>query len=76
VAGCYWYDDSVFDRIRTLEPSPRGELEISDVNAMYAREGKLAHCTLTGWIADAGTPTGKLRAALLVALERGVQLEL
>jgi glucose-1-phosphate thymidylyltransferase len=76
VLGCYWYDDSVFDRIRAIRPSPRGELEISDVNASYAREGKLSHRHLSGWTADAGTPAGKLRAALLVAIEKGVRLEL
>jgi glucose-1-phosphate thymidylyltransferase len=76
VVGCYWYDESVFDRIRKLTPSARGELEISDLNALYAQEGKLAHQLASGWVADAGTPAGKLRAALLVALERGVQLEL
>jgi glucose-1-phosphate thymidylyltransferase len=76
VVGCYWYDDSVFDRIRSLRPSSRGELEISDINASYAREGRLAHRMLSGWVADAGTPTGKLRASLLVALQKGVHLEL
>lgn len=76
VVGCYWYDESVFDRIRALRPSARGELEISDLNASYLREGSLAHQLASGWIADAGTPEGKLRASLLVALERGVALEL
>jgi glucose-1-phosphate thymidylyltransferase len=76
VVGCYWYDDSVFDRIRALEVSARGELEISDVNASYAQEGRLAHRMASGWVADAGTPSGKLRATMLVALEKGIHLEL
>lgn len=76
VVGCYWYDASVFDRIRALHPSPRGELEISDLNAGYARAGRLAHRMVSGWVADAGTPSGKLRAAMLVALADGVRLYL
>src|SRR6202022_877027 len=55
VVGIYFYDSQVFDIIRTLKPSGRGELEITDVNNHYLREGSL-HCDrLQGWGAGAGT---------------------
>lgn len=55
VIGIYMYDSKVFDFIRTLKPSERGELEITDVNNYYLREGKLAWDVLDGWWSDAGT---------------------
>jgi glucose-1-phosphate thymidylyltransferase len=61
------YDASVFDKIKTLEPSNRGELEITDVNNAYIREGTLAYSVLDGWWTDAGTFESLLRAANLVA---------
>jgi glucose-1-phosphate thymidylyltransferase len=55
VVGVYFYDAGVFDVIRTLKPSARGELEITDVNNHYLRAGAL-HCDrLQGWWTDAGT---------------------
>ena len=55
VVGIYFYDAQVFDVIRTLKPSSRGELEITDVNNHYRRAGTL-HCDrLQGWWTDAGT---------------------
>ncbi len=55
VVGVYFYDGQVFDVIRTLKPSARGELEITDVNNHYLRAGTL-HCDrLRGWWTDAGT---------------------
>ena len=55
VVGIYFYDAQVFDIIRTLKPSARGELEITDVNNHYLRAGTL-HCDrLQGWWTDAGT---------------------
>src|ERR1700694_4388175 len=55
VVGVYFYDAAVFDVIRTLKPSARGELEITDVNNHYLRAGAL-HCDrLQGWWTDAGT---------------------
>ena len=55
VVGIYFYDSRVFDVIRTLKPSARGELEITDVNNHYLRAGTL-HCDrLQGWWTDAGT---------------------
>ena len=55
VIGVYFYDASVFDRIRRLKPSGRGEYEITDVNNSYIEEGSLHHGMLNGWWTDAGT---------------------
>lgn len=55
VTGLYLYDNRVFDFIRTLEPSGRGELEITDVNNCYIREGLLQWAELDGFWSDAGT---------------------
>lgn len=55
VTGIYGYDASVFDVIRGLKPSKRGELEITDVNNTYATRGKLSYSVLEGWWTDAGT---------------------
>ena len=65
--GIYFYDATVFDRIRTLRPSDRKEYEITDVNNSYLREGQLTHDILEGWWTDAGTFESLLRAANLVA---------
>lgn len=67
VTGVYMYDASVFDKVRTLVPSSRGELEITDVNNAYIREGTLTFSFLEGWWTDAGTFGSLLRAANLVA---------
>lgn len=72
VSGCYMYDHRVFDIIRSLEPSARGELEITDVNNTYIEDGSLTYDVLRGWWTDAGTPPSKLKASILVALEKGV----
>jgi glucose-1-phosphate thymidylyltransferase len=55
VTGIYFYDNSVFDCIRKLEPSRRGELEITDVNNHYLHSGQLFSAVLPGWWTDAGT---------------------
>jgi len=55
VVGIYFYDRTVFDRIRTLKPSGRGEYEITDINNSYIAEGTLRHAMLDGWWTDAGT---------------------
>lgn len=55
VTGIYMYDDKVFDIISRMTPSHRGELEITDVNNVYAAEGLLAYSILDGWWTDAGT---------------------
>lgn len=67
VTGIYMYDDQVFDIIRTLKPSGRGELEITDVNNRYLEMGSLACDILEGFWSDAGTFESLLRANLLVA---------
>ncbi|HUH65436.1 MAG TPA: sugar phosphate nucleotidyltransferase [Syntrophales bacterium] len=55
VIGIYMYDSRVFDFIKTLKPSQRGELEITDVNNFYINEGKMDWDILDGWWSDAGT---------------------
>jgi glucose-1-phosphate thymidylyltransferase len=55
VTGIYFYDDAVFEIIRSIHPSKRGELEITDVNNVYAARGTLSHHILEGWWMDAGT---------------------
>ncbi len=55
VTGIYFYDDQVFDYVRTLKPSRRGELEITDVNNAYLAAGQLTCGFLRGWWSDAGT---------------------
>lgn len=67
VIGIYLYDGTVFDRIRKLQPSARGELEITDVNNQYLEEGTLTYSILDGWWTDAGTLESLLRASNLVA---------
>jgi len=67
VTGIYLYDATVFDKVKTLEPSARGELEITDVNNAYIREGSMSFSFLDGWWTDAGTFDSLLRAATLVS---------
>lgn len=55
VTGIYMYDDQVFAKIEAILPSRRGELEITDVNNLYAKEGKLEYDILQKWWTDAGT---------------------
>jgi len=73
VTGIYMYDGTVFDKIRTLLPSKRGEFEITDVNNAYIREGTMSHSFLSGWWTDAGTFDSLLRAASLVYGSRAEQ---
>src|SRR5271167_2792073 len=67
VIGVYLYDTTVFEKIKRLKPSGRGELEITDVNNFYVQEGTLTYETLDGWWTDAGTFESLLRANNLVA---------
>jgi glucose-1-phosphate thymidylyltransferase len=76
VIGVYMYDASVFDIIRTLEPSARGELEITDVNNTYIERGQMTWQELDGWWTDAGTFDSLLRASNLVAKTCANKLEL
>src|SRR5271155_2806401 len=73
VTGIYMYDASVFDKIKTLVPSNRGELEITDVNNAYIHEGGMTFSFLEGWWTDAGTFESLLRAASLVAQSKAGQ---
>lgn len=73
VTGFYFYDANVFEVIKTLKPSDRGELEITDVNNYYLRQGTLSYDLLEGWWSDAGTFDSLRRATNLVA-ESGANL--
>ena len=66
VTGIYLYDAQVFDIIKTLKPSERGELEITDVNNAYIRQGQMAYDILDGWWTDAGLPETLYRATTLI----------
>lgn len=63
VTGIYMYDDRVFEHIAATNPSDRGELEITDVNNLYAMEGKLEYDILRNWWTDAGTFDSLLEAS-------------
>jgi glucose-1-phosphate thymidylyltransferase len=67
VIGIYLYDAAVFDVIKTLKPSGRGELEITDVNNRFIEKGLMTWDVLEGWWTDAGTFESLLRANQLVA---------
>jgi len=69
VTGIYFYDGAVFDIIRTLKPSARGEFEITHVNEAYIKKGQLAYDILEGWWTDAGTFESLNRANELVVKE-------
>ncbi len=70
VTGIYFYDTHVWEILRTLVPSDRGELEITDVNNHYIREGRMEYDILEGWWTDAGTFESLLHANQLVAESR------
>jgi len=72
VSGLYMYDGTVFEKVRQLVPSRRGELEITDVNNAYIQEGSMTYGFLNGWWTDAGTFESLLRATNLVASTRGI----
>jgi len=67
VTGIYLYDAEVFDFVKQLKPSKRGELEITDVNNAYIQKEKMAYDILDGWWTDAGTFESLLRASNLVS---------
>jgi glucose-1-phosphate thymidylyltransferase len=67
VTGCYMYDARVFDIIRTLRPSRRNELEITDVNNAYVRAGELEYDVLKGWWQDAGSSFEAYARATMLA---------
>jgi len=67
VVGLYCYSPDVFDVIRGLRPSSRGELEITDVNRHYAERGVLASHRVSGWWEDAGTQESLPEIGALIA---------
>ena len=67
VIGIYLYDGKVFDIVKKLKPSDRGELEITDVNNAYVRNGGMTWEMLEGWWTDAGTFESLMRATILVS---------
>lgn len=76
VIGIYLYDARVFEIIRTLKPSGRGELEITDVNNAYIERDEMTWHELEGWWTDAGTFESLLHASNLVAETGANNLEL
>ena len=66
VIGVYFYDATVFDRVRTLKPSGRGEFEITDVNNSYLRDSQLSYDKIDGGWTDAGTFESLWRATKMV----------
>ncbi len=66
VTGVYMYDAKVFEVIRELKPSGRGELEITDVNNYYIEQGQMGYKVLDGYWSDAGTFESLLRAGMIV----------
>jgi len=69
VTGIYFYDANVFDIIKTLKPSARGELEVTDINNAYITRNQLEYDILEGWWTDAGTFESLKRANELVSKE-------
>jgi glucose-1-phosphate thymidylyltransferase len=67
VTGLYMYDNDVFEIAKTLKPSARGELEITDVNNHYLERGDLTYDLLDGWWTDAGTFESLHKASCMVA---------
>ena len=71
VTGIYMYDADVYEVIRTLKPSGRGELEITDVNNYYIQKGLMTYSRMEGWWTDAGTHESYRTANELVAPSTG-----
>jgi glucose-1-phosphate thymidylyltransferase len=76
VTGIYMYPPDVFDIVKTLKPSARGELEITDVNNAYIQRGEMQHQEIDGWWMDAGeNHESLLQANLTVARTEGAKLD-
>lgn len=71
VIGIYMYDAEVFDIVKTLKPSKRGELEITDVNNAYIARGTMTYELLKGWWADAGASIDRLLKVNMLVYESG-----
>jgi glucose-1-phosphate thymidylyltransferase len=75
VVGVYMYPPDVFEIVKTLEPSARGELEITDVNNAYIERGEMEYELLDGWWLDAGEDhEALLKANITVARQRGLEI--
>lgn len=74
VTGIYMYDARVFDIIKTLDRSPRGELEITDVNNHYIQEGTMTYAVLDGWWIDAGSSPDNLAEATQLVMKRDIKV--
>ena len=74
MVGVYIYDSHCFEYIRTLKPSARGELEITDLNNIYLEKGKLDWEELKGFWNDAGTFESLLKSNLYWARKRGIKV--
>ena len=72
VTGLYLYDNTVFDKIRQISPSARGELEITDVNNLYIQEGTLGWSTLDGYWSDSGTFVSLLKTNIYWGEKEGL----
>ncbi len=70
VIGIYFYDWTVFNRVRTLKPSARKEYEITDVNNSYLADGRLTYDVIDGWWTDAGTFDSLWKASNLIREKR------
>ncbi len=75
VIGIYMYDAQVFDIVKALKPSGRGELEITDVNNVYIQQGAMTYEVLEGWWTDAGTVESLYRATQMVARDGANKLD-
>jgi glucose-1-phosphate thymidylyltransferase len=75
VIGVYFYDHTVFERIKSLRPSARGELEITDLNNSYLVDGQIGYEVLEGWWTDAGTFDSLWRASNLVREKQSLAAE-
>ena len=71
VTGLYLYDNSVFSKIKSIKPSERGQLEITDVNNLYLKDDKLKWEELKGFWSDAGTPASLFKANAYWAIKKG-----
>ncbi len=74
VVGLYLYDNDVFKIVKTLKPSDRGQLEITDVNNAYLKKGKLNWVELEGFWTDAGTPASLFKSNAFWAIKKGADL--
>ena len=74
VTGLYFYDESIFEKIKTLKPSARGELEITDVNNAYVAEGSAVYHILEGFWSDAGTVSSRERCEPFVKQKLNMEI--